>query len=127
MKHFYVPTVFIALLSVLPLVSVAGGKNQLNNVFIENRGQVKDEKGASADNVLFYKTGPMELFITTTGFSAVVKSHDKAGTTYNKIDFVLDKAAISKDQVVFVKTGTGAVNIYAGRNMLKGLATCNQV
>ena len=60
---------------------MAAGQSKLDDIFIENRGQVKTEKGTFADNVLFYKGGPLQLYITSTGFSAIVRNTGKSATT----------------------------------------------
>lgn len=109
------------------VISAAAGSTKLNNLFVENLGQVKTEKGAPAGNVLFYKGGAMQLFVTTTGYSAVVKQSGKGKTTYNKIDFKLQGAKIAKDQVVFVKGTNPAINIYKPGNSLANLRGSNTV
>ena len=97
------------------LVSLAGNTGKLSDMFIENAGQVKTEKGGGADNVLFYKIGPMQLYITTSGFSALVKKHGNGKTTFSKVDFKFENATISKSQVVFVNDHSATLNIYKGR------------
>ncbi len=107
--------IFIALVLGRCLISEAGNPNKLSGLFIENSGQVKTEKGSPADNVLFYKSGPMQLFITTSGYSALVKKHEDGKTTFDKVDFKFENATINKSQVVFVKDHSATLNIYKGK------------
>ncbi len=122
MKQLYPRILCIAIFLAGYFHSLAVSQSKLDDIFIENRGQVKTEKGTLADNVLFYKGGPLQLYITSTGFSAIVRNTGKSATTYNKIDFKFDKATISKEQVIFVGAQNAPINIYGpGTNVLTGV------
>ena len=128
MKQFYPQILCITLLLAGFSPSFAGNNSKLSDKFIENAGQVKTEKGAPANDVLFYKAGTVQYFITSSGFSTMVKTTGKSAVTYNKIDFKFDNVKISKEQIVFVSAQSAPINIYGpGKNILSGIKTSKTV
>jgi gliding motility-associated-like protein len=124
-KHFY--PCFIAIILLLHAsVLFAGANDKLSEVFIENRGQVKSEKGLPVNDVLFYKAGQMQVFVTTSGFSIIVKQHDKSATIYNKTDFKFEKASIKRDQVKFINDKSVKINIYRGTDVALPQINCSK-
>ncbi|MDB5282999.1 MAG: hypothetical protein JWO06_2074, partial [Bacteroidota bacterium] len=128
MKKLYTPKFSFILFVLLAQVITAAQVNKLSNYFIENKGQVCDEHGKANGDVLFYNTGgPMQLFITKTGYSVVVKENTTGQTAYNKIDFKLEKADISKAQVIFVKGKNPKFNFYTSQLRLEDVDASKMV
>lgn len=125
-EHFLLfPLIFILIFN-----STASGADikNLAKLFIENKGQVKNEKGNAADNVLFYLQGEeMQIFVTTKGYSIVTAESQTDNTVYNKIDFALENASLRKEQVIFVNGNFPTVHFYHAQNALEDVQTSNTV
>ena len=128
MKKLSPALFYLVVLSLLSPSVSAGGISKLSGYFIENKGQVHDEHGKISDDVLFYTAGnAMQLFVTKTGYAVVVQENGTAQTTYNKIDFKLDKATIGKGQVIFVKGNNPKLNFYNAAAKLEDITTSQTV
>mgnify|MGYP001604156430 CR=1 FL=1 len=104
------------------------GNNPLTKLYIENRGQVKDENGRNVNCALFYNSGHnTQLIVTTTGYTIVYRQTAFSGTVYNKIEFELNGASINKDNVVFITSKAADINCYHGDQKQEGIKSTSTV
>lgn len=124
MKKLYTTLFWCLLCTAMYAVPITS----LNNLYIENAGQVKDETGTPVSNALFYLSAErMQLFVTETGYSIVQRQSEGKDISYNKIDFTLNNATITKGQVIFVKGKDPKINFYNGNQKLEDVNTSNTV
>ena len=129
MKRLYTLLFSFLLFLLLPqAVAALDISKSFSEIFIENKGQVKDEKNNAAQNVLFYSQGTqMQLFITHSGYSLVTSESNKQKTTFHKIDFALQNVSINAQQIVFVKGNFPAFNFYHAQNVLEDVHSAAMV
>jgi len=148
--------IFFALFSFVSIHLFAGtydtdktsqAKEWLKNqplAFIENKGQITNSEGKSADNVLFKASyGDCDIYITTEGLSYVFLKYEKAKgqcidtndirnrhtekgvenktVSYYRLDMNLKGAAISKTQIVKELAGKQGVTNYFFPNCPDGI------
>lgn len=90
------------------------GAKTLAGYFIENKGQVLNQKGTPSSKVLYYSSlNGMQVFITTTGYSICSRQETTTGLEYNTISIKLDSAEINAYHIIMVSPNQcPALNFY---------------
>lgn len=115
-------TLALAALCLLFASTYAHNNKDLTKFYIENRGQVKDEKGEGLSNTLFYLSGSdKQIFVTEKGYAIVHAATGKSGMVYNTINVKLDGATIRKENVIFGQGAQPNINFYNGSKVLEGV------
>ena len=103
-------------------------ESNLSKFYIQNRGQVQDEKGAALGNTYFYKVGGgMQLFVTDKGYSLVHSSENKSGTEYSTIHINLEGANIRAENIVYTQNAQAQFNFYNANKTLEDVKAAQTV
>lgn len=103
-------------------------ENNISKFFIENRGQVRDEKGNANSNAYFYMAGNgMQVFVTDKGYSIVHSADTKTGTDYSTINISLEGADIRQENIIYAKGVQPKLNFYNADNVLEDIKAAQSV
>ncbi|MEY2829132.1 MAG: hypothetical protein RIQ33_990, partial [Bacteroidota bacterium] len=128
MKAKWVYCIFLILIHFQSTYAIQKFKSEFANkklspvLWIENKGQLKDENGKTANEVLFYiSRSNCSVFITKSGFSYVINHHEKNNDTSKinalKIDVKLLGALLErKNCLVNVDANSTSYRFFHNRN-----------